>query len=342
MKSGAPACLIVLVLLVVLAGCRPAAGDDGGPPPSGWPQPAGDRVTQSMCGLLTNADYAKLGHARRPKITGSVTDRSNSLYCQYQGSDEMALSLQPSADFAKYEFAAELTEHKGQLAEGHRRSGLVNGVVGAADESWFDYWGPGTAEARAVAHEIRVRRGALILGITLNGVRGKHEKDPRSVLVDLADLVLRRLPHVGAKDTGTQHKIEYEAIGTGKATSIDWDDYTSVQNGGTLSNVRLPWLHMVPMASAGGARPASLYLRVEASSPRAKVGCLIVVDGVPVAGIKPQPRFVDCQADFPDTSGGGGAQPASFSPMGPFPSHPHNRAFAQEAGLARETARSRS
>jgi hypothetical protein len=87
MRCGAPARLIVLVLLVVLTGCRPIAGDDGGPPPSGWPQPAGDRVTEK----------------------------------------------------------------------------------------------PATADARPVAHEIRVRRGALILGITLSGVRGKKEQDPRSV-----------------------------------------------------------------------------------------------------------------------------------------------------------------
>jgi hypothetical protein len=314
MWCGVPARLIVVgcALLVALTGCRvTAGGDDSGPPAGGWPQPAGNRVTDDMCGLLTNADYTKLGHVRRPKINSSVTSRANSLYCQYQSTDEMTLSLQPSAEFAKYVFAADLNYHKAQLTENHRQSALVNGVVGAADESWVDYWGPGTADARPVAHEIRIRRGALILGITLSGVRGKSEKDPRSVLVDLAGLVLRRLPHVGAKDTGTQHKIEYDVIGVGKAKSIDWTDYTGVQNAGTVTNVRMPWLHMVPMASVDGVEPDSLSLRVEASSPKTKVGCLIVVDGVPVAGVKPKPRFVDCQADFPDTSGGG-AQPASF------------------------------
>jgi hypothetical protein len=334
MKSGVPVRLIGLVLLVALAGCRPAGGDDGGPPAGGWPQPAGDHVTAGMCGLLTDADYSRLGHVRRTKLNGSVTDRANSVYCQYKGSDDMTLSLQPSADFAKYEFAAELAEHKGQLAEGHRRSALVSGVVGAADESWFDYWGPAPADARAVAHEIRVRRGALILDLTLSGVRGKHEKDPRSVLVDLADLVLRRLPHVGAKDTGTQHKIEYEAIGTGKAHGIDWNDYTHVQQSGSVSRVRLPWLHMVPMAAADGARVDSLYLKVEASSPKRKVGCLIVVDGVPVAGVKPRPGFADCEADFPDTgdTSGSGAQPAGFTPhsAGPLPSRPNNGFSPQE------------
>jgi hypothetical protein len=316
MWCGVPARLIVVgcALLAALTGCRvPAGHDAGGPPAGGWPQPAGNRVTDAMCGLLTNADYTKLGHVRRPKINSSVKSHYNSLYCQYQSSDEMTLSLQPSAEFAKYVFAADLNYHKAQLTENHRRSALVNSVVGAADESWVDYWGPDAADARPVAHEIRIRRGALILGITLSGVRGKSEKDPRSVLVDLAGLVLRRLPHVGAKDTGTQHKIEYDVIGTGKAKSIAWTDYTEAQNAGTVANVRMPWLHMVPMASMDGVQPDSLSLRVEASSPKTKVGCLIVVDGVPVAGVKPTPRYVACEAGFPDTGdGGGGAQPASF------------------------------
>jgi len=317
MRYGAPSRLIVLccVVLVALTGCRLTAGDgdDEGPPPGGWPQPAGGRVTQGMCGLLTNADYTRLGHVRRPMINSSVRDRANSLYCQYQSTDEMTLSLQPSVEFAKYVFAAELKYHKDQLAENHRRPALVNGVVGAADESWVDYWGAGAAEARPVAHEIRIRRGALILGITLSGVRGKREKDPRSVLVGLAGLVLQRLPHVGAKDTGTKHKIVYEALGLGKAKSIDWTDYTGVQETSSVANVRMPWLHMVPLALADGTRPDSLSLRVEAKSPRAKVGCLIVVDGVPVAAERPKAHLVYCEGGFPDTDAGDGAQPASFN-----------------------------
>lgn len=327
MRCGVSARLVAAgcALLVALTGCRltAAADDDGGPPPGGWPQPAGGQITENMCGLLTDADYTRLGHVRRPKINSSVKTRANSLYCQYEGTDEMTLSLQPSADFAKYVFAAELKYHKDQLTENHRGSALVDGVVGAADESWVDYWGPGTAEARPVAHEIRLRRGALILGITLSGARGKREKDPRSVLVGLAGLVLRRLPHVGAKDTGTQHKIEYEAIGTGTAKSIDWADYTGVQNAGALANVRLPWLHMVPLATASGVQPDKLVLRVEARSPRAKVGCLIVLDGVPVAGERPRSHRAACEADFPVTDEGGDAQPASFGDAHrPFPLSP--------------------
>jgi hypothetical protein len=301
-------------LLVALTGCRlmGGGGDESGPPPGGWPQPAGDRVTESMCGLLTNADYAKLGHVRRPKMTSSVVERFNSVDCQYESTDDMTLSLQPTAEFAKYLFAAELKDHKKQLAEVHRQSSLVSGVVGPADESWFDYWTLGTAEARPVAHELRVRRGALILDITLSGVRGEKEKDPRSVLVDLADLVLRRLPHVGAKDTGRQHKIQYGVIGAGRLKSVEWSDYTDVQDGDIAKNVLLPWLRTVPMASADGVQPDPLILRAEARSPRAKIGCLIVVDDEPVAAERPRPGSVECQAPFPDSGDGGdSAQPAS-------------------------------
>ncbi|MDN3353407.1 MmpS family transport accessory protein [Actinomadura sp. DC4] len=304
--------LAVFVLLVALTGCRTA--ESGGPPPGGWPQPAGDRLTEAMCGLLTDADYTRLGHARQAKTSGSVAVRANSLDCQYRSNDEMSLDLVPTAGFAKYVFAAGLKDHRGQLAERHRRPALVSGVIGAADESWFDYWTLGDADDRPVAHEIRVRRGALILGITLSGVRGKREKDPRSVLVDLAGLVLRRLPHVGAKDTGTPHRIEYEVMGTGRAKQIQWTDYTGVQSAGTLTGARLPWARTVPMAAADGTQPDMPDVSAETSSPTAKVGCLIVVDGVPVAAQRPQRRFVRCQGTFPDA--GDDTQPASF--RGPF------------------------
>ena len=301
----------LVALALMTTGCGLARGEDAaaGPPPGGWPQPSGSHVTESMCGLLTDADYASLGHHRRKNVTGSVNDRQNSLDCQYESTDDLTLSLEPTADFAKYAFAAGLKDHRGQLADGHRRSVLVRDVVGAADESWFDYWTLGTAEARPVAHELRLRRGALIIGITLSGVRGKREKDPRSVLVALANLVLRRLPHVGAADTGTAHKIEYEVIGAGRAKSVDWEDYTDIQSDGKVDGPRLPWVHVVPMASAEGVQPDSPHLRAEAASPKTRIACLIVVDGVPVAAQRSR-GFVDCRGTLPDTDDGAKGQPA--------------------------------
>jgi hypothetical protein len=272
-----------------------------------------------MCGLLTEADYAALGHDRQPRTSGSVNDHENTVDCRYRSADGMALTLEPTADFAHYVFAAGLTDHRARLAGTHRRSALLHDVVGVADESWFDYPVPGAAGARPVAHELRLRRGSLILGITLGGVRGAKEKDPKSVLIALAGLVLRRLPRVGVRDTGTGHKIEYEAIGTGRAKSIGWDDYTGIRNSGELANTRLPWLHVVPMATSDGMTPDAPSLRVEAASRTAKVGCLIVVDDVPVAARRPRRGTAACRGSFPDPGGGSppSVQPASRSSAGP-------------------------
>ena len=70
-------------------------------------------------------------------------------------------------------------------------------------------------------------------------------------------------------------------VGTGRARSIQWRDYTDLQNGGEASNTRIPWLQTVPMATSddAGVTPDRPFVRVEAGSPNAKVGCLIVVAG---------------------------------------------------------------
>jgi hypothetical protein len=310
MRRGGPIAL-GCALLLVLTGCRLTSGrhDQSGPPAGGWPQPAGTRVTSAMCGLLTDADYARLGHDRKPSTSGTVRDQTNTVDCLYESVDEMTLSLEPTAAAAKYIFAADLRNHRKQLAEGSRRSDLAGGVVGPADESWFDNWSAGTSGSSPAAHEIRVRRGGLILGITLSGDRGKKERDPRTVLVDLAGLVLRRLPHVGARDTGTTHRIEYELIGKGKATGVYWDDYTGIENS-DVENLPLPWSTVVEMASPAGVTLDPPVLHAEVG-PNAKLTCLIFVDGVPVAGEKSHKGVVECEGVLPDDGDAGGdAQPA--------------------------------
>jgi hypothetical protein len=313
---------LVFALSLVLTGCRLTGGGDGaaGPPAGGWPQPTDGQVTTALCGLLTDADYTKLGHHRRPSISKAVTDRTNTVDCSYESIDAMTLTVKPTAEAARYYFAADLADHRRQLATVHRRSALAKNVAALADESWFDYWSLGTDDQHANAREIRVRRGALVLGITLGDVRGKKEGDPRSVLVNLADLVLRRLPHVGAKDTGTNHKVEYEVIGLGRATSIEWEDFTGIESGGTETNTRVPWLRVVSMATAPGVQPDKADVTVETASPRTKVGCLILLDGVPIAGERPRAGgHLRCEADIPEDDDGGGedARPALFAPGAP-------------------------
>ena len=308
----------MLVLPLVLTGCRLTSGTgQAGPPPGGWPQPAGPRVTTSMCGLLTDADYKKLGHDRRPVMSTTLANRTNTVDCTYQSIDAMSLTLEPTSEAARYLFAAGLADHKRQLASGHRTSVLATNPVALADESWFDYWTAGAADQTPPAHEIRARRGALVVGITLSGVRGKKEGDPRSVLTNLADLVLRRLPHVGAENTGTDHKIEYQVIGFGRARSISYEDYTGLETGGEVKNPRIPWLRVVPMATGGGnPEPNPAVLRVETSS-NAKVGCLILFDGEPIAGQRPQAGgLVECRGSIPEDEDGESAQPAVFAQGG--------------------------
>jgi hypothetical protein len=289
-------------LVVVAASCRAVAGTppQATPPPGGWPQPAEGRVTSQMCGLLTDADYAAVGHHRPAKVSDAVSADENAVDCRYESNDEMTVALEPTAAFAKYVFAAGLKDHRERLADDKWPSHLVAGVVGAADESWFDDWTASGLSNDKKAHEIRVRRGGLIIGITLSGARGKTEEDPRTVLVGLAGLVLRRLPHVGTKDTGTTHRIQYEVIGSGRALSIEWKDYTGIMNAGEATNVRLPWSADVPIAANADQGPEELpYLQAHTSG-RQTLTCLIEIDGTPVAAKRTHNGTVNCEAPMPD------------------------------------------
>ena len=324
------------LVALALAGCDPVAGSVGGEPPTGgWPQPAAGRLTSDMCGLLTKADYARLGHVRQPSMWSTIAGGGNSLNCQYRSNDELTLALLPTAQYAEYVFSTGLREHKDGLVQAHRTSGLADDVVGPADESWYDR-SLGSTDPTPEPHEIRVRRGALIVGIVLSGVKGKTEKDPRDVLTELSNLVLRRLPHVGAQDVGTNHEIEYEVVGSGRAATLTWEDYTDFEHSGSLSNPRLPWLRTIQMAVPPGAVASPVILSVRASSPDKKVGCQITVDGTPVAADGMKKGHAYCESPFPDepnSSDGSGdgsqAQPASTDP---FQAGPHTAVPVTAAG----------
>ncbi|GAB2846862.1 hypothetical protein GCM10027176_58230 [Actinoallomurus bryophytorum] len=315
--------VFAFLVALALAGCDPVGGWAGGEqPPVSWPQPAAGRLTSDMCRLLTKADYTRLGHVRQPNMWGTVAG-NNSLDCQYRANDELTLTLTPTAEYAKYVFATGLEEHRGDLARAHLTSDLADDLVGPADESWYDR-ALGSTDPTPEPHEIRLRRGALIVGIVLGGVRGRTEKDPRQVLTELSNLVLRRLPHVGAQDVGTDHKIEYEVVGSGRAATLEWEDYTGFKHGGFLSKPRLPWVRTVQMAVPPGARAPDASLSVRASSRNAKVGCQVTVDGTPVAADGMRKGYAHCESPLPDgadSSDGGGdgspAQPASTGPHEP-------------------------
>ncbi|MGI8336486.1 MmpS family transport accessory protein [Actinomadura scrupuli] len=299
--------LLGSALVIALAGCGSdgsggsggsgggeAAG--GGPPPGGWPQPENGRLTEKMCGLLTNADYAKYGHHRLPSVSAKPVEGGNGVECLYMTQDELSLGLQPTAQAAKLVYAAGLKEHKDRLASDHRSTILATGVVPGADESWFDYWTLGTEGAQYKEHELQLRRGSLLVTLILSGLRGKSEKDPREVLTGLAGLVLERIPDVGKTDTGVTHKVQYEVTGSGTAKLIMYYDPAeskTVQR----KNVRLPWRLELPMAGQGGQQ-IPLTLNATSSGPLAVIGCSVSVDGRSVKAQPPQIGLAFCTGTF--------------------------------------------
>jgi hypothetical protein len=304
-------------LAVTLAGCGSLSGNDwgkakagakggatagsgarsAGPPPGGWPQPENGRLTERMCGLLTDADYAKLGHRRLPSVSAKRSPTgANRVDCLFMTDDELSLDLQPTAESAKLVFAADYRNHKRRMAEDERQSILATSVVQGADTSWYDYATLGSDSGPYKEHELQLRRGSLLVGITLSGLRGKSEPDPRTVLAGLAALVLQRIPDVGKTDTGRTHQVKYEVLGTGRATSLNYNDPTSGKSI-KRKNVALPWRLVVPMGETG--RPVILLsLNAASIAPQAALGCRISVDGVPVAEQSPRGGLAFCLDNY--------------------------------------------
>lgn len=255
-----------------------AARESAGPPPGGWPQPEGGRLTEKMCGLLTAADYATFGHQRLPSVTEKRSDTgANRVDCLYMTDDELSLDLQPTAVSARLVFAAAYSDHKKRMAADGRQSILATSVVPGADASWYDYATLGSDSGPYKEHELQLRRGSLIVGITLSGIRGKSEPDPRTVLTGLAALVLRRIPNVGTSDTGRTHRVTYEVLGTGRAATLNYSDPTSGKSI-NRKNVPLPWRVVLPMGETG--QPLTvLNLNAASTAPLASLGCRITVDG---------------------------------------------------------------
>lgn len=296
------------VLLVALSGCMLPFGSSkdkdgggktaGGPPPGGWPQPENGRLTEKMCGLLTDADYAKYGHQRLP-AEAPRRFGANGVDCMHMTNDELTLNLQPTAESARLLFAGDLKDHKDKLAENGVQSMLAMNVVQGADESWFDRWTLSSGSGKFPEYEIKVRRGSLIVGIVLSGIHGKNEKDPKEILTGLAGLVLQRIPNVGKVDTGKTHKIHFQVLGRGRAKSISYYDPSEGKTV-KLANVPLPWKADKPLASMGD-QPVTLNLNATSSAPLAPLQCAISVDGKPIVTRDPSPGFALCFGTYTET-----------------------------------------
>lgn len=306
MRRGAAALSLGCALLLALAGCGTKTNGGGGgdsaqaagPPAGGWPQPDNGRLTTKMCGLLTDADYAKYGHKRLPVVSEKkVDDLPNAINCLYMTEDELSLDLQPTAEAAKLSFGATLDDHKKRLAEDQRATVLAQNVVPGAAESWFDYWTLGTGDSKFTEYEIQVRRGALIVGIILSGLKGKKEQDPRVLLSGLAGLVLQRIPAVGKADTGRMQQAKFTVVGPGRAKEITYNDPTS-QKSVTLKNVKLPWHAEKPLLALN-APFVMLNLSAVSSNAMVPIGCSISVDGETL--VQQAPRitgFTNCMKTY--------------------------------------------
>jgi hypothetical protein len=290
MKRGAA---VVCALVLALAGCgtklpggHSAAKASGGPPPGGWPQPVNGQLTTQMCGLLTDADYAKYGHERLPMVSEKRSDNEpNAVDCLHMTQDDLTLNLQPTAEAAKLTYDARLRDHKHRLVEDGRPTVLAENVVPGSDQSWFDYWTLGTANSKFTEYEIGVRRGSLIVSMILSGLKGKKEKDPRVVLSGLAGLVLQRIPSVGRTDTGKTQKARFSVTGPGRAKQIVYNDPATSKTV-TLKNVKLPWHVEKPLVTLGS--PMVMFtLNATSNSPMAALGCSISVDGQTVVVQQP-------------------------------------------------------
>jgi len=246
---------IAAVMLVSAAACGTVGGDgdDGGgkksraaagevtPPPGGWPQPVNGRVTEEMCDLLTDADYARYGHPQLPYESREISrQQPDRVVCLRTGGSTFEVALRPTVTTAELEYKETLRSHKERMLSDRRRMILVTDLVPGADASWFDYATLGDEDRTFLEYEIRVRRGRLLLAITMSVKREHEGQDPKTTLAGLAQRVLERLPGVGAQDAGQTATVVYELLGTGTAERVTyWDTESSEQVQRT--GVRLPW-----------------------------------------------------------------------------------------------------
>jgi hypothetical protein len=216
----------------------------------------------------------------------------------YMTSDELYLGLQRNAESAKLTFANTLQDHKDRLAEDKRTSVLAQNVVPGAEESWFDYWTLGTESSPYKEYEVDVRRGSLLMTITLSGIHGKKETDPKTLLSGLAGLVLQRIPAVGKTDTAKTQKVRFVVIGPGRAKQIIYTDPSTLKSV-TLKNVKLPWHVDKPLVSMG--QPSAMLTVNAFNGGMATIGCSISVDGTTVVEQRPSFGLTTCTGnyDFP-------------------------------------------
>ncbi len=278
--------VLTATVLLIAAGCSGDDGESGGggveAPAGGWPQPENGQLSDKMCGLITKADYAEFHHRQLLDLEPESGDKasSNGFSCGAPPADQLAMTLQPTAESAKVYYAGSLAGRKFQVTSDKRATMLAEGLVTGADESWLDYWVDSGPDDEYRDYELRFRRGSLVVSLVLSGVKDDEaqKSDPQSTLLALADRVLQRVGDLGRTDAGVTPRLRLEVLGKGKADTVQ---YSAPDHGSkTLKKVKLPWKLDLPLADHGdNMQQFSLSANTPVTSGiPPSIGCRIMVD----------------------------------------------------------------
>ena len=226
-----------------------------------------------MCGLLTNADYQKYGH-QLLDLVSSESDPANALSCDMLGDGSTCHCSRPRRRPGWSSPTAPAATPQAQGVRLHLGAGGQPGRHGRRELA--RRLGPLLGGSQGV--HLEARRGSLVT-ITLRWFTGKKPADPKQALPGLATRwSWSGYRTLGKTDTGSTHKVKFEVLGTGKATSVSYGDpnKTEVVD---LKNVTLPWSVEVPFAVVYAKDYVPLTLTGTSNDYTHSLSCRITVDG---------------------------------------------------------------
>ncbi|MDP9795969.1 hypothetical protein J2S43_004481 [Catenuloplanes nepalensis] len=267
--------LAALAAALCLTACG-AGGDDGGDgwgseaTPTAWPQPVDGKLTDAMCDVLTVDDFLAVGvEALRWEDRGPAPDIGpNAISCHALGSHFFSLNLQPDPVSGELYFGS-MRDQRARTSP----AAIGTTAVPGADEAWFN-------STTADDSEIIVRRGALLISMSIGFAHADEGFDPQKASTTLAGQVLERLPGVGRTATGKPHEMVLTVTGKDTRTAtISYNDPITAEP--VQESVGLPWTKRIQFPSFGRPTSISLSASVTAVSLTTvpTVTCGITIDG---------------------------------------------------------------
>jgi hypothetical protein len=280
---------LAAALCLTACGGGDGGGAEGPATPTAWPQPVDGTLTEAMCDVLTTDDFLSVGvHAMRWEDRGPAPQVSpNAVTCHALGGHFLTFNLQPAPESAELYFT--------WMVEQDTRDGGVGTAATAvpgADESWFTTGGDSS--------ELLVRRGALIINLSVGFLHDDEDFDPAAAAATLLGQALERLPEVGRTATGRPHEMVMTV--TGKNSTTAMVGYSGpLDLTATQESVELPWSKTFRFPTFG--RPGTtINLNAAATTPPTLaayplVTCVVTVDGVEEATGTPGPTTF-CSGSF--------------------------------------------